>query len=413
MAEPQANQYDSQIVLKFANRYRCLNDDEISELLTNRVKSCNSRISSFPPYCIPASLDHSNIEKGFKLIQLWPTVFTQFKLLIESVSPFINTQYSSKSKVSFSIDGGGFGKIVATIDDPVAFAECLVHEMAHHKLCALGVALDSGKRIVKNLPEQTFPSPIRYDCLQPMSAVLHAQYSFTYVAALDIEIVNSSKEADILHRATSSLAENLPKLEFGCKVIQDNAEVDLVGADFLEGYFAWLERVLQNGYSILDKFQICPNLFIHPLDSLQKYGKSMELSKYLSARPFQHTDSESYSVGDETLLYLPGLEKGITLNKSAKTIWDLCDGKHTVFEISQHLHQRLGLFDNESLQHELLQDVVNTVIQLCKLEMLKLKKATCEKSVKDYTSCINPRNPSPPLSETQREQDFFPLHRGD
>lgn len=92
-------------------------------------------------------------------------------------------------------------------------------------------------------------------------------------------------------------------------------------------------------------------------------------------------DIENHSLGDEVILYLPTAEKGISLNSSARLIWELCDGKYTIFEISQHLGQRLGVTDKEPLQHELLKDVVNTVIQLCKLELLELGKATYEKSV--------------------------------
>lgn len=235
VAEPQAEQYDSQIVLKFAHQNQLFHKSlgEHPTFFNGQVNLCHSATSSLPSHCIPAPFDHPNLKKACELIHLWPTVFAQFQLLTDSVYPYTNNQHSSKVSYSSSCDGGGFGQIAATVDDPVALAECLVHEMAHHKLRALGVELESAKRIIKNLPEQKFPSPIRYDCLRPMPAVFHAQYSFTYVAALDIEIISSSKEIEIIHRCTNALAQYLPKLEFGGKIIRDNAAVDRVGADFL------------------------------------------------------------------------------------------------------------------------------------------------------------------------------------
>src|SRR5919202_1179323 len=192
LAEPQIDQYDSLIALEFAQRRGYLRRD-ISGAPTffdGKVAIRNDSALSRPD-CIPATPAHPNIERACDLIRLWPTVFTQCQLLIESVSVFTYTQtsgdttHNSTCNTVLICSSGkrGFGTIASTINSDVGFAEALVHEMAHHKLWALGIEFESAERIIRNSPEQKFKSPIRYDCLRSMSAVLHAQYSFTYLSA--------------------------------------------------------------------------------------------------------------------------------------------------------------------------------------------------------------------------------------
>jgi hypothetical protein len=383
VAEPQADQYDSLVVLEFTHQggraSKTGNRNNRSTFFDGMVAFCDQTISSFPSHLIPAPLDHPNIEKACNLIRLWPTVFTQFQLLTESVSPFINTKYFFNT--SYSTDGGGFGKIAATIDDPVDFAGALVHEMAHHKLRALGVEVESAERIIKNPPEQQFKSPIRYDRLRPMSGVFHAQYSFTYVCALEIKIIGSCQEVEIVDRSLANLVKLLPKLEFGNQIIKDNVEVDLAGSQFMKGFFAWFNRILEDSYKILDEFQLSPKIFIHPLDDFNIHQDSREILKLIQAKPQQVKNIENVSLGDDMLIYLPEQDKEISLNSSAKMIWELCNGEYTVVEISQKLSQRLGFFDNELLQSEILKNVIEAVVRLCQAEIVTLEEIPCAKSI--------------------------------
>ena len=99
-----------------------------------------------------------------------------------------------------------------------------------------------------------------------MTAVLHAQYSYSYVSALDIHIINAGTDTERDHQiAAGSLAWNLPKLEFGLDAIAKYVTVDGAGAEFMKGFYAWSERILKDGYSILERFQIPPLQFEHPL----------------------------------------------------------------------------------------------------------------------------------------------------
>jgi len=271
MAEPQADQYDSLIALEFAKRAGYTREDinDAPTFFDGQVAIREDPSTLYFPDCVPVEPNHPNVTKGCDLLRLWQPVFKQFQLLIESVAIVYYTPHPTDLVVGSICGSGnkGFGTIVATINHHVGFAEALVHEMAHHKLRALGVQFEEAERIILNSPAQKFPSPIRYDCLRPMAAVLHAQYSYTYVSALDIKIINAAIDNERnYHIVEGSLAVNLPKLIFGIQIIKKNAIVDDAGAGFLEGFFAWSERTLENGYKMLNKFQVKPQPFIHPLE---------------------------------------------------------------------------------------------------------------------------------------------------
>ncbi|NEQ66800.1 MAG: PqqD family peptide modification chaperone [Symploca sp. SIO2D2] len=388
MAEPQSDQYDTIIALEFARRHGYTRKEVGSDPTFFDGKVAirkDSALSDQYSLCIPASPDHPNIKRACDLIRLWPKVFIQCQFLIESVSVFIDTQASCDAEQGSIYNIGsicssgthGFGTIASTINSHVGFAEAIVHEMAHHKLRALGVEFESAERIIRNPIGQKFKSPIKLDCLRPMSAVLHAQYSYTYVSALDIEIITAGKAAERDRCiAEVSLAKNLPKLEFGLKVIEDNAEVDHAGADFLEGYFNWLDYVLEAGYQILDEFGISPQVFVHPLETHDDCGDSTDLLQDGHTVPCRLSSIEEHDLGDEMLLYSLDKEIGISLNSSAKAIWELCNGKRTVDEISEELSLSLDLSSAD-----LLPEVKAAITQLSKFGLLKLAGGSRERGI--------------------------------
>lgn len=270
LAEPQPDQYDTGAILRFA-RERGYQRREASD----EPVFCNGRVALraplvlFPSTCVPASVDHPNIRRAESLLRLWPVVYEQFVCLTESVTVFLDEQYAN-DYVTGSVcgDGGGFGMIASTINNHVGFAEALVHEMGHHKLRVLGVDVESAERIIVNSPQEKYHSPIRHDVLRPMPAVFHAQYSYTYITALDIAIIQAAQD---LTRdriiARDSVAVNLPKLEFGYEVIRKHAKLDSAGERFMSGFYGWLDRVIANGYVILERFSLQPEPFIHPYES--------------------------------------------------------------------------------------------------------------------------------------------------
>jgi hypothetical protein len=213
--------------------------------------------------------------------------------------------------------------------------------MAHHKLRALGVDLESAERIIKNPHSQQFKSPIRYDRLRPMPAVLHAQYSFTYVAALDVAIIRAGQDpARDRVIAELALAKIIPKLHFGLAVIKEHAVVDSAGADFLRGFFSWSDRIFEDASNILDQFQIAAEPFVHPLE-VQKTA-SERSNQSSPGQPCRRRGVTESSLSDGRVVYRSGRATGLSLNSSATAIWDLCDGGNTVADIAHQLGLRLG-----------------------------------------------------------------------
>jgi hypothetical protein len=51
---------------------------------------------------------------------------------------------------------------------------------------------------------------------------------------------------------------------------------------------------------------------------------------------------QEHALWDEMLLYAPGRETAFSLNGPAKAIWELCDGRHTLTDISRELSQRFS-----------------------------------------------------------------------
>jgi Coenzyme PQQ synthesis protein D (PqqD) len=73
---------------------------------------------------------------------------------------------------------------------------------------------------------------------------------------------------------------------------------------------------------------------------------------------------------DEVLLYFPDRETAVSLNRSAKAIWELCDGQHSLVEISQELAQRVGCTSDA-----LLPDVQAAILRLREQGLLEPENA--------------------------------------
>jgi HEXXH motif-containing protein len=270
LAEPQEDQYDSLVVLEFARRRGYVRSEPGSHptFFDGKIAIRNDG-PYLGPDCVPASADHPNIAATRELVRSWPAVSAQLPLLIESVNVFLHTGSPSiDDGVGSNSSSGGseFGIVSSTVNSAVGFAGSLVHEMAHHKLRALGVQFETAERLIRNPPEQKFRSPVRYDCLRPMAAVLQGQYSFTYSAAMCLAIVrprgNPGRDRRI---AEEALAVKLPKLVFGLEVLKRHARVDAEGAAFLEGLFSWSYRLFEEGFSLLKEMNVPIRKFAHPL----------------------------------------------------------------------------------------------------------------------------------------------------
>ena len=91
--------------------------------------------------------------------------------------------------------------------------------------------------------------------------------------------------------------------------------------------------------------------------------------------PYRMEGITDCSLSDETVLHSPECNKALSLNSSAKAIWELCDGSRTIVEISLELGKRFGCSGTE-----LLSDVITAICELQKLSFLELKNVTDSKS---------------------------------
>jgi hypothetical protein len=270
MAEPQDDQYDTEVTLAFASSegYKRREPDPGPTLLDGAIALVADPDLLFAPDCEPADPAHPNIARVEGVIRRWPAVFAQSRKLLDTIVLFHHRSVTTDQVVGSICGPGsrGFGSIAATVDHHIGFAEAIVHEMAHHKLRAMGVDFERARRLVCNPSEQTYPSPIRYDCLRPMTAVLHAQYSYTYIIQLDLNILEAREDRERDGRIVSaSLAVILPKLEFGLDVLKKHLESDPAGDAFVAGLYSWTDRLLEEGQRWLQEYDVNSQPFVHPI----------------------------------------------------------------------------------------------------------------------------------------------------
>ncbi|MCA9975865.1 MAG: PqqD family protein [Anaerolineales bacterium] len=88
-------------------------------------------------------------------------------------------------------------------------------------------------------------------------------------------------------------------------------------------------------------------------------------------RPFPNPAVEVHCLLDEAVLYHPERDAVLALNRTARVIWEMCDGKRTLLEMSRELGQELGYTTDEEFA-AILADIETTVKQLQELDVLML-----------------------------------------
>lgn len=131
--------------------------------------------------------------------------------------------------------------IYTSLDDTSGAAENLVHEAGHLRLHALGIHLEEHDgRIITNRPDELFSSPVRKDKPRPMSAVLHAQYSYVMVLSLDEALASRGFDL-ILNR----LKINYARIKEGMETIHINARWTEEGEAWRDYLFHWMRTVVE------------------------------------------------------------------------------------------------------------------------------------------------------------------------
>ena len=83
-------------------------------------------------------------------------------------------------------------------------------------------------------------------------------------------------------------------------------------------------------------------------------------------RPCQSPGLMTSEVLDEIVIYAPGSSQAISLNESARAIWELCDGTRTLDDLCVELSGAAGRSSDE-----LHDDVSGAVVRLHELGLIQ------------------------------------------
>lgn len=202
-------------------------------------------------------LEHANIHAAVDYVRRWPVAFEQMRMLIDTFHPLARPDVAeSEYREGYGSYSGStddrLGTLFATVFDPIGLAQAFVHEMGHNKLRALGVNLESADRLILNPPDELYVSPVIKDRLRPMTAVLHAEYSFAYITALDIVLIETEPEGERRQLLFRLLARNLARIDEGIEEIRRHIRVDPQGEAFVAGLYAWIEELIGRGRHLLE-----------------------------------------------------------------------------------------------------------------------------------------------------------------
>ncbi len=79
-----------------------------------------------------------------------------------------------------------------------------------------------------------------------------------------------------------------------------------------------------------------------------------------TAKPIRNPDITLQDMDDEVLLYSTEAEAVHVLNPTARCIWDLCDGEHTITDIEQSLRASFAI----PAEHDVAADIRQTLAVL-------------------------------------------------
>jgi HEXXH motif-containing protein len=273
LAEPQADQYDTDVALQLASTttsparpqmYERTPVGDAPAIFDGQV-AIRHGYRSWPEFelllsqyhILNAPVDHPNIRTAAEYVRTWPVGFTQCQRLLEMIHPVHDQRIPLESD---EIYRGSlchsyehmFGTMWATIFCPIGLAEAMVHEMGHQKLRALGVSFESATNIVGNDQSDLYVSPVIKERPRPMTAVLHAEYSYVYVTTLDTHMFTAEQDPHRREILGSVLQTNLSRIEEGYDTIQKHFKPGLHGEEFIGGFYGWTESTISSAKAALN-----------------------------------------------------------------------------------------------------------------------------------------------------------------
>jgi HEXXH motif-containing protein len=209
------------------------------------------------PRFVPARADHPNLFRAEELLRrCWPAMYEQCGELLSAIHPYNDLSRTPEQwrSVHGSASHGfdlAFGAIRLTVDNAYGTAQAFVHETAHHKLRAFGVGQFTATRLITNDPSEVYESPVVADSRRPMTALVHAQYSFMHVTALDVAMYEHAENDEMRSAALCLVEKNVARMEAGRAEMSRYLRTDEEGKAFFAAFGEWSEEVLGRGHAIL------------------------------------------------------------------------------------------------------------------------------------------------------------------
>ena len=253
MSEPQPDGKDTATLLALdrASRASTTSPESGPTVCGGRVAlSCEGPLMPSPPYVAVAGTPEV-LARAIDYVGRWPAMAAQWPQIVRVIQPFTDPVGGGALRSSSHSVDTRPGVIALTVDCPLATAQAIVHETAHLKLRIMGVRNEAADRIVTNRPEELYESPVVIEMLRPMTAVLHAQYSFMHILQLDLEMLRQEGDADVRRDIKSLLARNVPRMTKGLATLRRDIQCDEAGAKFCEGFFGWCETALASSRAAL------------------------------------------------------------------------------------------------------------------------------------------------------------------
>lgn len=72
------------------------------------------------------------------------------------------------------------------------------------------------------------------------------------------------------------------------------------------------------------------------------------------AFPTRNPDVLLKDMGGETLLYNSGRKEVHIINPTARLVWELCDGEHSLQSIEQSIHNHFSISEEQDIQGDVM-----------------------------------------------------------
>jgi prolyl 4-hydroxylase len=272
LPEPATDHYDSDVILRLAattttrdrpQLYRRTPVADSPAVFDGQVaiRYVYRGLPEFEAFAVPhpdAPADHGSLRAAAELVRRWPAAFAQCQRLIEAIHPALDTRMADDAREIYRGSSCHsyerlFGTLWATVYCPIGLAEAIVHELAHQKLRVLGVSFEHATAIVGNDPARLYVSPIIKDRQRPMTAVLHAQYSYVHVTALDVHMLEEERDPARRKVLRGVLARNLARIEEGHETLRRHFEPGVHGREFMAGFTRWTEATMARARALIGR----------------------------------------------------------------------------------------------------------------------------------------------------------------